>query len=41
MIAQHLRLVGAKQHAAQFLLRLKAFHEKYGAGLPQAVAVSK
>lgn len=35
MIAQHLRLVGAKQHTAQFLLRLKVFHEKYAAGLPK------
>ena len=31
MVAQHLRLVGAKQQAGTFLLRVKAFQEKYTA----------
>jgi hypothetical protein len=33
MIMRHLRLVAAKQHTGNFLLRVKAFHEKYAAAL--------
>ena len=38
LIAQHLRLVGAKQHAGSFLLRLKALRGKHAAGFQRSTS---